>query len=112
MSYSAERVNPYCSSIVRPYGSLPIPVTVATTVRERRLMIHTVPLGGAVGASRGPPETTAYFPSTVIAVPFGLPGRTVPSVSGGRMTGMRATSAWGSWASARARSTTDTLFDS
>jgi len=35
-------------------------------------MIHTVPLGGAVGASRGPPETTAYCPSTVMAVPFGV----------------------------------------
>jgi len=44
---------------VRPYGSLPTPVTVATTARERRSITHTVPLGGASGSRRGPPETTA-----------------------------------------------------
>src|SRR5262249_45990033 len=47
------------SSIVRPYGSLPTPVTVATTVRRRRSITDTVPLGGALGSRRGPPETTA-----------------------------------------------------
>jgi hypothetical protein len=40
------------SRIVRPYGSLPTPVTVATTARERRLTIHTVPLGGVGVQSR------------------------------------------------------------
>src|SRR6266481_3600984 len=71
---------------VRPYGSLPTPVTVATTARERRSITHTVPLGGASGASRGPPETTANRPFAVTAVPFGFPGRLLPSDSGGRTT--------------------------
>src|SRR5207302_4931942 len=96
--------------IARPYGSLPTPVTVATTARFDRSTTHTVPLGGAPGGRRGPPETTAYRPSEVTAVPLGRPGRTVPSRSGGRGTGMRATSAPGSCARARRRSTIDTLF--
>src|SRR6266853_1107100 len=96
--------------MVRPYGSLPTPVTVATTARAWRSITHTVPLGGTSGARRGPPETTAKRPSEVTAVPLGRPGSTLPSDSAGRMTGMRATSARGSWARARPRSTIDTLF--
>src|SRR5262249_18390490 len=98
------------SIIVRPWGSLPTPVTVAPPARLWRSITHTVPLGGALGARRGPPETAAYRPSEVTAVPFGLPGRTMPSGSASRVTGMRATSACGSCATARRTSTIDTLF--
>src|SRR5438477_191977 len=94
------------STSASPYGSLPTPVTVATTDRVLKSMTQTVPLG--TKAVRGPPEITAWRPSEVTAEPFGRAARTTPSASAGRTSGMRRISAVRSPPSARRRSMTET----